>query len=102
MNEDENIINIEGISPAKLLMCLYNGTRPVGLGALSDLRREMMYQEAHNIIISMEGPPYRFDYVQGRPLKVMFDDKELKGAWLYDRDAGRGACAAAVAKARQV
>lgn len=54
-----------------------------------------------------EGPGekgvYRFDYVAGRPLKVTIDSKEglIERADLYDRDAGRGACARAVEAAME-
>lgn len=103
--DGDNEIDISGIDPGALLAALHNGTRPLGLGRLHDIGRDMTPDEARAELKdwpTQSGGRYRFDYFHGRPLKVSFDDKILRGVGLYDRDAGDGACARAVAKARGV
>lgn len=91
-------INIEGIDRAELLAALHNGTRPLGMGFLHDLKRDMTKAEATEILAQHtdgHGDAH-FDYVCGRPLKVWFSRNTLQGAWLFDRDSSPGKCQAII------
>lgn len=102
-------MDVTGIDKAKLLAALYEETRPVGLGVLHD-KGGMTPEEAAEIIAHMapRSAPMalHFDYVAGRPIKVSIVDNPdgtttLHRAYLFDRDAGRGACERAVEWARK-
>jgi hypothetical protein len=96
---------------AKLLAALHNNTRPVGLGLLHAQAQIMTQAQAESILVAQrqacEGNRlyphgFVFDYVLGRPIKVKADadlviDEHSQG--LYDRDAGEGAFARALAEA---
>lgn len=88
-------IDITGIDKARLLKALHDNTRAMGMGALHDLKAA----------IDSVPKPYHpaiglyFDYFHGRPLKVRLDGDTLD-VRLYDRDAGVGAGAIAVASCR--
>lgn len=121
-------IDITGIDKAKLLVALHAGTCAVGMGVLHD-RGPISYEAAKELCgmggrvpnpeaidvggtsVDMSSVPglitpqrpkdeIRFDYVQGRPVKVTLRGDELHGEWLYDRDApgGEGSCARIVAQ----
>lgn len=96
-------IDITGIDRVALLVALYHGTRAVGLGMLND--RPGFNEETARAVLAAQ--PVRpngdvwFDYVCGRPLKVIFSGDTLRGARLYDRDAYEGACQDAVNAARE-
>lgn len=103
-------ISIAGLDRAAVLAALHNHTRAIGLGALHDLHRDMTVDEAKAIIerghdsAAMFGkrpsePQLYFDYVQGRPLKIDITGDEFD-PWLYDRDAGEGRAAKAIATIR--
>ncbi len=95
-------IDISGIDRRILLDELHQGTRALGMGMLHDKRR--LSDEDLNVYLDEDRArdgALHFDYVCGRPVKVTFDNDTLEGAALYDRDAGDGACAAAVARAKE-
>ena len=98
-------LNIEGLDRAELLAALHNGTRALGLGALHDLGRPMTREEAQREIDARALPngDVRFDYVQGRPIKVAFRGGELLHERLFDRDApgGDGSCSRIIEKLRE-
>lgn len=84
-------IDIKGIDKGELLAALHNGTRPLGMGFMHDLGRDMTPEEGRKEFA--EWPEWRpgeksFDYFHGRPLKVTFAGDELMHTRLYDRDAG--------------
>lgn len=87
-------IDITGIDRVELLRCLHNRTTAVGMGRLHDLKRDMTYAEAEEIIRRMTNPEeeLEFDYVKGRPIKVLIKGSTLLHEHLFDRDAGKGAC----------
>jgi hypothetical protein len=91
-------IDVSGIDHAALLAALHNGTKPLGLGALHDMGRDMTVEEAQTILDEQNGK-FDFDYLKGRPLKVWIenDGVTLCRSDLYDRDTRPGACAAIVA-----
>lgn len=104
-------INIAGLDKAAILAALHNGTRALGMGRLHDIGRDLTVEEARTIMgigddsTQMFGDMGRkrelyFDYVQGRPIKVDLSGDEFD-PWLYDRDAGQGAAARAIAKLRE-
>jgi len=82
------MINISGISKAKILASLYNNSIPLGLGILHYTPQDMTEDEAQKLLD--ETPNKYFDYVQGRVMKVDLSKDELD-PWLYDRDNGQGA-----------
>jgi hypothetical protein len=100
---------LDGLDPAVLLKHLHNGTHSIGMGVMHDLMREITTEEARADFEAMRQKAagygdtwFKFDYYHGRPLKVtFFPDGEVKGWQLYDRDAGAGKFARAVAAARE-
>lgn len=80
-------IDITGIDKAELLVGLYHGTHPVGMGFASN-NPSFGVEDAEAAI---KGEPSgRLDYVSGRPIKVNITGDSFD-PWLYDRDAGEGA-----------
>ncbi len=79
-------ISIDGLDKAKVLMALFNGSRPLGLGFLHYDPKPMAEEVARDLI--SQGA--YFDYVQGRVMKVDLSGDSFN-PWLYDRDNGEGA-----------
>ena len=98
-------VNIKGLDKAAVLAALHNGTRALGMGAFHD-RGRMSVDDARRFIDAGKndiGHPrtmgegaLRFDYVQGRPIKVDISGDDFDPR-LYDRDAGEGAAERAIA-----
>jgi len=95
-------ISIKGLSKAALLAALYNHSRPMGMGMLRARHGNMSHDEAAALIADpsqqdngSRGSRLRFDYVNGRPLKVDLTDDTLHTG-LYNRDNGPGAAEAVV------
>lgn len=91
-----DLVDITGLDKAEVLVALFEASAPLGIGILVALgsgglslseAREMLTQTTY------------FDYVKGRPLKVSLRGDAIHPA-LFDRDNGRGSCAAAIAKLR--
>lgn len=70
---DNAHIDIIGLNKAAVLAALYNATKPLGLGILHDLKRDMTVDEAQKMIDGRSDLPPKlalsFDYVCGRPVK---------------------------------
>ena len=81
------MIDISGLSKAKVLAALYNNSQPLGLGRFQATDEDMTEGEAQ--VILDEGQTY-FDYLKGRVLKVSLENDEFD-PYLYDRDNGEGA-----------
>lgn len=94
------MINVSGISPAKLLAALYNNSVPVGFGILQAQHSPMTDEQAEREFNTRarNGRAY-FDYLHGRVMKVEIGGDELDPR-LYDRDLGQGAAARVVASLR--
>ena len=96
-------VNIKGLDKPAVLAALHNGTRALGMCALHD-RGSMSVGDAQKFIdrgtndigLSVGEKNLRFDYVQGRPLKVDISGDDFDPR-LYDRDAGEGAAERAIA-----
>ena len=86
------MIDITGRDKADVLACLYNASRPQGLGILHLDPTPMTKDEARKILETAT----RFDYLKGRVMKVDLSGDELNPR-LYDRDNGDGAAAKALA-----
>ncbi len=87
------------IPAAKLLAALHNNTLPIGLGMIH-ARSNMTEADAEAYLKECDGR-FSFDYVHGRPIKVrapngIVDNHDITR---YERDAGPGAFARAVAEA---
>ncbi len=91
-------IDIKGLDKVEVLRALYMGTRPLGLGILHDRPTGLTREEAKTAIDACTRPDgsVRLDYVAGRPIKVTFRGDAIDSPALFDRDAGAGACQAAV------
>lgn len=89
-------IDITGINKTKLLIALYAGANPQGMGYLQYDPAPMTEQEAAALMEAQHG---RFDYVKGRVLKVNLS-RDTLSPYLYDRDNGHGACASIVASVK--
>lgn len=79
------MVNIAGISKAKVLKALYDKAHPLGLGFLHYVPGPMAIEEAEQLV---ESTLY-FDYVHGRVVKVDISGDEFHPG-LYDRDNGEG------------
>jgi hypothetical protein len=81
-----NMIDIKGLSKAKVLAELYNNSQPLGLGFLHYDPLPMSEDEAAKLL---EQSTY-FDYLKGRVMKVDLSKSEFDPR-LYDIDNGQGA-----------
>lgn len=88
-------IDISKLDKAEVLAALYNASKPQGLGILHFTPEPMTRTEAAELLKTAK----YFDYLKGRVMKVKIED-QLK-VWLYDRDNGNGAAAAALAPLQQ-
>lgn len=85
------MIDIKGLSKAKVLCALYNNSKPQGLGIIHFRPADLTEEEASKLLKETD----YFDYLAGRVMKVKISGDELD-EWLYDRDNGRGAAARAI------
>lgn len=85
------MINISGISKAKVLAALYNNSKPMGRGMLHYDPAMMTEGEAEELL---KQESY-FDYIKGRVMKVDLSTDEFD-PFLYDRDNGEGAAEEAI------
>ena len=92
-------IDISGCDKPDLLIALYNGATPLGLGFLRATDKPFTREMAEEMIAAAEVPPgptfpgrIYFDYVAGRPLKVDLIGP-MMDTGLYDRDQGEGKAA---------
>lgn len=89
-------VSIEGLDKVEVLRALYARSRPLGMGALQFKSGPLSRTDAEQEMAK----GHYFDYVKGRVMKVSLKGDEFD-PWLYDRDNGPGAAAAAVATLRQ-
>lgn len=94
------VISIEGLNKAVLLSELYNASKPLGLGVLHFTPENMTVEQAQKLIDN-QPPGLRFDYIQGRVMKidVTGDITETSG---YNRDNGYNAAELIIEKLRKV
>lgn len=89
---DSQIYDADGIDLAELLIRLHANTRPVGLGFLHELRRNLTKEEAQRVIDEQSrGGELSLDYVAGRPIKIYISKNKIHGGWIYDQDIPLGA-----------
>lgn len=88
---DETVIDITGISKAKILAALYNNSQPLGMGFLHYDPTPMTEQEAEELLKQFN----YFDYLKGRVMKIDLSGDALSTR-LYDRDNGEGAAYRAI------
>ncbi len=90
-------IDISHLSPPEVLQALYNAARQQGLGAFNEEGRagqDLTLDQARKLIDS-HGLENRFDYVNGRVMKVELSGTTLDPT-LFDRDNGEGAARRAI------
>ena len=80
-------IDITGIDKVDLLIGLYHGTHPLGMGIIHN--DPGFGSDEAEAALAAE-PSGRLDYVAGRPIKANISGDSFD-PWLYDRDAGEGA-----------
>jgi len=88
-------IDISGLDPAEMIAALWNAAKK----QFFDTRPDMTPEEAQRHIdrlLAMDGQRLYFDYLEERPMKVHFG-RPILDTRLFDRDAGPGAAAAALA-----
>lgn len=85
-------ISLKGLNKAEVLAALYNASKPQGMGFLHYDPTPMKTEEAESLLRRQTD----FDYLKGRVMKIDLSGEELD-SWLYDRDNGEGAAAAAIA-----
>jgi hypothetical protein len=103
MTENKTVlVNGEVVRKDALLMELHRGTRAIGFGVLQD-NGGLSLDEARAILDERDWE-FNFDYVKGRPLKCFERDGLIPEhcEYLYNRDAGPGAFAAAAQRARSL
>lgn len=89
------MIDISGLSKVDVLCALHDATSPQGMGFLHAVRGGASREAAeHQLSLS-----HYVDYFLGRPIKVNLTGDEFNEG-LFDRDAGKGAAASAIAKLR--
>jgi len=86
------MIDLKNKDKAEVLAKLYNASQPLGMGFLQADGNDMTTEQARELLDA--GQTY-FDYLKGRVMKVDLSGDELD-PWLYDRDNGLGAAAAAL------
>jgi hypothetical protein len=90
-------INIKYLDKAKLLLGLFNNSKPQGLGFFaSGSNKAMTYPEAQKIVAKRN---LDFDYLQGRVMKVDISGDELDPRG-YDSDNGLGSALSVVTTLR--
>jgi len=94
-NDNEDLLNIEGLDKADLLIALYENAHVQGVGILQATDEPLTHSKAKELL---EGYTY-FDYLYGRVMKIDLGESVLN-PHLYDRDNGHGACAAVVQTVR--
>ena len=100
------MVNTKGLSKAVVLAALYNNAAPMGMGWLISMMggrqpmRGVTEEEAAEWLAIQKD--LRFDYIQGRPIKVDLSNDDGFEEWLYDRDYGRGAAQRAIDSIRKV
>lgn len=87
------MINIAGLSKAKVLKALYDSAKPQGMGFLHFQPGPMDIEEAERIVSERFG--CNQDYLKGRVLKIDISEDEFDPR-LYDRDNGEGAAYRAI------
>lgn len=100
-------INIAGLDKGAVLKALHDGTKPLRMGFLQAVPNLTLDQAQRDYETARERAERYgrkdevfFDYYYGRPLKVNIAKDELDPI-LYDRDAGPGAAAKAIAALRE-
>lgn len=93
------MIDVSGIDKGDLLAALHNNTKPLGLGRLHDLKRDITGEEVRKEMGEYLVDGRHIDYYHGRPIKIFFGDA-IDPA-MYDRDAGTGAFQRVVDKLRE-
>ena len=91
-NWGTTMIDLRNKDKAEVLAKLYNASQPLGLGFLQADDNDMIIEQARELLDA--GRTY-FDHLKGRVMKVDLSGDELD-PWLYDRDNGQGAAAAAI------
>ncbi len=87
-------IDITGIPKHTVLKALYDNSRPLGMGFIQEAQG-VLDEDGIKRWVDAAGPGLRFDYVQGRVVKVCLAENSF-GPSGYDRDNGEGAAARAV------
>lgn len=82
----DEYVSIKGLSKAKVLAVLFNGSRTQGLGFYQISDNAMDEKTAEKILLRQTS----FDYLQGRVMKIDLSGDEFD-PWGYDRDNGQGA-----------
>jgi len=92
------MIDITGLNKAHVLAALYNRSHPQGWGYLHAVPEDMTHVQAERLLDGSEEK--RFDYIQGRVMKVNLSSETEFDPWLYDRDNGAGAAARTIYELR--
>ena len=94
------VVDIRGLDKGAVLKALHDGTRPLGMGLLH-AASELSLKKAQADYADLIKDGGRIDYYLGRSIKVDLDGDSIDPIF-YDRDAGPGAAASAIARLREV
>ena len=86
-------MDIKGLNKAAILACLYNASKPQGMGFFHYKPEAMTVEQAGALL---QEQTY-FDYLQGRVMKIDLKGDDLE-TWLYNRDNGPEAAEHAIAR----
>jgi hypothetical protein len=98
------MIDISKLDKAEVLAALYNRSKAQGMGwinfdpaPMTATQARALLDDRERLAVTLGGTlgTYRFDYIQGRVMKVDLGGDELDER-LYDRDNGAGAAARAL------
>lgn len=95
-----SIISIKGLPKAHVLKALYDGSHIQGMSILGvSVKPQDISVDYCQKIIDKCGEDLRFDYFNGRVLKIDLSGDEIDSR-LYNRDCGEGAAEAVIEKLR--
>ena len=86
------MVNYGSLTKAEVLATLYNHALPRGLGIFLFVPGDLPVEEAEKLLQHQT----KFDYVNGRCLKVDLSDDKGFEEWLYDREYGNGTAQKAI------
>lgn len=90
-----SLLDVGNMSPAEVLMRLYNAAFTKGLGARHFSPEDMTLPAAERLLASAPPGAAYVDYLNGRVIKCDVRERPLD-VRLYDRDNGEGAAARAL------
>jgi len=97
-------VDIKGLDRGEIVAAFFNAAMPKGLGFVKVTDNQISAKQGRALLEAHKnertGHTY-FDYVEGRLLKLDFDETDQLWVDLYDRDNGNGLGAEIIAELRR-